>query len=296
MKATDSSKKKIIQINPDFLKRTKKVKKRQQRLAHRKLEGGGVKPNGIKKELMRKIKDFRAKEQARKEAPDSAKDGNSFRASMDQLNTIMKAKGAKRDRRRKSKRNRARKPGGDTTLSANMVQLTPHRKTRDKNKSRNRPAPAYSNLKNGTKPTFNQYKCEKVLNQNKPAAIQERQNKLATVRYKRHKASSKSITNRRYKRRTLRVFRLGKCGRKVGVLVRSRKTKKKIARECAVLKKATVPHIKKYLRRHNLLKIGSAAPEDVLRKLYEAAYLSGDIYNRNPDYLLHNYLAGASST
>ena len=244
MKAADSSRKKIIQINPDFLKRTKKANKRQQRSGRRKLKDDGVKPNGIKKELMRKIKDFRAKELARKEAPDSAKDGNSFRASMDQLNAIMKAKGAKRDRRRKSKRNRARNPVGDTTLSANMAQATPHRKTRDKNMSRNRPAPAYSNLKNGTRPTFNQYKYGKALNQNKPAAIQERQNKLATVRYKHHKASSKPITKRRCKRRTLRVFRLGKCGRKVGVLVRSRKTKKKIARECAVLKKATVPHIK----------------------------------------------------
>ena len=296
MKAADSSKKKVIQINPDFLKRTKKVKKRQKRSARGELEGGRIKPNGIKKELMRKIKDFRAKERAQKEAPDTARDGNSFRSSMDQLNTIMKAKSAKRDRRRKSKRNRARKPGGDATLSANMAQLTPHHKTRDKNKSRNRPPPAYSNLKNGTKPTFNQCKYGKVLNQNKPPAIQERQKNLATARYKRHKASSNAVTKRRFKRRTLRVFRLGKCGRKVGVLVRSRKTKKKIARECNVLKKATVPHIKKYLRRHNLLKIGSAAPEDVLRKLYEAAYLSGDIYNRNPDYLLHNYLAGASST
>ena len=55
-------------------------------------------------------------------------------------------------------------------------------------------------------------------------------------------------------------------------------------------KKVQYQHIKKYLRTHNLIKAGSSAPENILRKLFEDSYLAGDIYNKNPDNLLHNYL------
>ena len=57
-----------------------------------------------------------------------------------------------------------------------------------------------------------------------------------------------------------------------------------------VLKTTKLTDIKNYLKRHNLMKIGSAAPEDVIRKIYEDARLSGSIYNKNPDVLIHNYM------
>ena len=44
-----------------------------------------------------------------------------------------------------------------------------------------------------------------------------------------------------------------------------------------------------YLRKHNLMKIGSSAPDNIVRGTYENAYLSGDIYNKNADILLHNW-------
>ena len=45
-----------------------------------------------------------------------------------------------------------------------------------------------------------------------------------------------------------------------------------------------------YLRKHNLIKAGTSAPDNVLRKLYEDCFLSGDVYNRNVEMLLHNYM------
>ena len=47
--------------------------------------------------------------------------------------------------------------------------------------------------------------------------------------------------------------------------------------------------MKNYLRKHNLLKAGSEAPNDIIRKLYEQCLLSGNIHNTNKDNLLHNY-------
>ena len=39
-----------------------------------------------------------------------------------------------------------------------------------------------------------------------------------------------------------------------------------------------------------MLKAGSLAPNDVLRKTYEQLHLSGDINNKNGEILIHNYV------
>ena len=46
--------------------------------------------------------------------------------------------------------------------------------------------------------------------------------------------------------------------------------------------------IKRYLREHNLIKVGSNAPNDILKKMYESAMLSGNIMNKTPDIMMHN--------
>ena len=48
--------------------------------------------------------------------------------------------------------------------------------------------------------------------------------------------------------------------------------------------------IKLYLKKHGLLKVGSNAPEKVMREIYETAVLSGDVYNKSGDVLYHNFM------
>ena len=75
----------------------------------------------------------------------------------------------------------------------------------------------------------------------------------------------------------------------MSVLIKDKYTRKKILNAQKDLKRKNINDVKTYLREHNLIKTGSNAPNDVLRKLYESAMLSGEITNSNSDTLLHNF-------
>ena len=66
--------------------------------------------------------------------------------------------------------------------------------------------------------------------------------------------------------------------------------KSQIAREIDDLKNSPIFGIKKYLRKHGLLKVGTQAPNEVIRCIYEHSKGAGHIYNRSSEILLHNYL------
>jgi hypothetical protein len=89
-----------------------------------------------------------------------------------------------------------------------------------------------------------------------------------------------------------RKYTLGKSNiyRKVSVLIKNNETRKKVIVAQKELKKKSIHEIKKFLKDRFLLKSGSSAPNEVLRKMYESVMLTGHVTNNNKDTMLHNFI------
>jgi hypothetical protein len=99
------------------------------------------------------------------------------------------------------------------------------------------------------------------------------------------------------KKTTRRTYKIGKSKLlpKISVLVSNKTIRNNISTKSQLLKQVPIQDIKKYLIKRGLLKVGSTAPNDILRKMYESSILlCGEVQNHNPDYLLYNFMNGAA--
>jgi hypothetical protein len=131
---------------------------------------------------------------------------------------------------------------------------------------------------------------EKQLIKNRETMSEMKQSKEYTDSV--DKIRSNKIHYPKQKRISRRTYLLGKSKTypKVSVLVSNRTIRNKITTQKQLMKQTPIAEIKKYLIKHGFIKIGTTAPNDVLRKMYETATLMcGQINNHNPDNLLYNF-------
>jgi len=89
-----------------------------------------------------------------------------------------------------------------------------------------------------------------------------------------------------------RTYRVGRDKYKpaVGVLLPNKTIKNNVTTTAYMLKQTPIAEVRKFLLKTGFIKVGSAAPNDVLRKIYESIKLiDGDVKNYNPDNLLYNF-------
>jgi hypothetical protein len=95
-------------------------------------------------------------------------------------------------------------------------------------------------------------------------------------------------------RKTIRrTYQVGKSKRapKVAVLISNKTIRKNVLTKTHLLHQVPIHDVKKYLVKKGFIRVGTPAPTDVLRKMYESALLMcGEIENHNPDNLLYNYM------
>ena len=167
--------------------------------------------------------------------------------------------------------------------------------------------PQYGCLKNGTLPTYRNWRNQTQKNYAPvaptmgggvmaPMAISPTQ--LST--FKQTQNLIESIENekafkkkpkflKKIKRRRFTIGR-SKTHPKVAVLVSNKTMRKQIDTKKAMLQQTPIQEVKKFLIKNGFIKVGSVAPNSMLRKMYETvSMICGNVTNHNSRNLLYNY-------
>ena len=163
--------------------------------------------------------------------------------------------------------------------------------------------PPHGCLKNGKKPTFREW-ASKLFgggggsgDNDESGSTNQDPVSVTSVNGGGSKSAAvedvRDITGMRVKIRKThkKRFRIGKHDNVVGVLLKNKQTQRHIQSQHLTLKQKSIGEIRKHLYDHHLLKIGSNAPPDVLRRMYEDSILTGDVKNTNDGVLLHNFMS-----
>ena len=293
--------KKTININPDLLNISGRKSRKASTKKERKIKPKAfIKPNTLKKALLKRIKEHQKKEENKQTTikdndEEIEKFSSEFNKSLDYLQELTKKR--KHDQYQKKQKTLKR-----NVLPSSPVDIELPNELRDPNiaQTSTNELP-YGCLKNGNKPTFREWKNKTLkktdsgphINISMPEVPETpRQHKLKEIQEKVRENSDNQNKKfrQKHKKTTTTKYTLGKKKNgTVSVLIKNRQTRKRIQKEHGLLKQRTINEVKTYLYKKNLLRAGTNAPNDVLRTMYEQSILTGDITNVAKDITIHNY-------
>ena len=130
---------------------------------------------------------------------------------------------------------------------------------------------------------------------NRISEIRQTSERLKLNNYNGGKQRQMQMKQKRIKRRTYKIGK-SKEAPQISILVSNRTIRNNVSTRSQLLKQVSIQEIKKYLIKRGFIKVGSTAPNDVLRKMYESAILiGGDVQNHNPENLLYNFIHSEKS-
>jgi hypothetical protein len=145
------------------------------------------------------------------------------------------------------------------------------------------PDPDYGCLKNGSKPCYRTYHNKTL--------------KKHSIGMQKNRPIQRSIsrpTKTRVRKRLIkkRHYHVGKTAknRTISVLIKNNQTRRRIQQDLTSIKQKPISEIKKELYKKNLLKIGTVCPPDVIRTIYEQCMLAGNITNVGKGVSIHNFV------
>jgi hypothetical protein len=305
-----------------------------------------IKPNILRKELLARIKSHRnnkLKESSSLTSPttptspitklpikidnknkinkiENDKDADDFSQSIDFLKSLSKKK-------QNNLTQKTNFPLEKTTSMSIPIEVISEQKSQPQQPSMLNKTPVYGCLKNGSLPTFREFKNKTIkkssgdsnisliinevssmpainpiiLDQEKPPEnLEPKENALTLVNdlvpvNMDNFGSATIVSNAPIQEKSLTKpktikYTLGKKDNIVSVLIKNAHTRKNIVDSIARVKETKITDMKKYLKQHNLLKSGSKCPPDIIKKIYEQSFLCGIIKNNNKDNLIENFL------
>lgn len=340
----EGSERKRISINTDLFTTQPKKKNKTQKKMKPKKEMPSIKANSIKKALIHKIKQKQQKQERQSHESSSVKDAtaqdgiktdesdfeNDFMKSMQFLDTMIKDKRAKKEKKRTMKKSKpapsdvASSTGpminiqtpqpSVSSIEPSALRIDPNASSIDPNASSIEPnalriGPSVSstdanplridaiaqNTNASTKDPLlllpePQYGCLK--NGAKPCYRTFHNKTLKKMPYVTPKKGPRKT---KIRKRCIRKskYRVGKTAknRTISVLITNNQTRRRVQKDIMDLKRKPISEIKKELYKQNLLKVGTLCPPDVIRTIYENSMLAGQVKNSGKGVSIHNFVS-----
>ena len=149
------------------------------------------------------------------------------------------------------------------------------------------PDKPYGVLKNGTKPTFKEWTMNSLNKEEPVIEIKEPEKepvKIYETPIPIEIEPAEPVT-------VIKKIKVGKNKRtkSVDILIENIHTRKLNKDKLQLLKKTNITTIKNYLKNRQLIKVGSNAPNSLMRYMYENIKECGDVINENKSNLIHNF-------
>jgi hypothetical protein len=177
-----------------------------------------------------------------------------------------------------------------TPIEINTDSIDDNRLTLSKPVISNASAPVWGCLKNGSLPTFRDWKNSTQKNY---LGTTPNKNEISAMMKAQKTIQEPKLKYIRQKKTVKRRYKVGKSNNvsKVAVLISNKTIRNNIMNKTQEIKMKSVDEMKRYLIKRGFIRVGTSAPNDVIRKMYETANLvCGEIENHNADNLLFNYM------